>query len=90
MRKYTGILVLLMILVLFIGPVMMTQVTQPEGRRFRGVVLEDTQHTEINFQNAAQHIELGGMLFVPSGEGPFWRSSLFTVLVPAGEIVVGT
>lgn len=71
MKKYTGILVLLVILVLFIVPVLITQVTHPEGRRFRGVVLEDTQYTEINFRNTVQHIELGGMLFVPSGEGPF-------------------
>jgi len=70
-RKYTGILILLVILALFIVPVLITQVTQPEGRRFHGVVLEDTQYTEINFRNTVQHIELGGMLFVPAGEGPF-------------------
>ncbi len=71
MRKYTGILVLLVILVLFVVPILITQITQPEGRRFHGVVLEDTQYSEINFRNTAQHIELGGMLFVPAGEGPF-------------------
>jgi dipeptidyl aminopeptidase/acylaminoacyl peptidase len=70
-RKYTGILVLLVILALFVVPILITQVAQPEGRRFSGVVLEDTQYTEIDFRNTAQHIELGGMLFVPSGEGPF-------------------
>ena len=71
MRKLKGILILLAILALFIVPVLVKQGTQPEGRRYQGVVLEDTQHTEINFQNTAQHIELGGMLFVPPGEGPF-------------------
>jgi len=70
-RKYSGILVLVVILVLFIVPILIIQVTQPEGRRFRGVVLEDTQHREISFPNTAQQIELGGMLFAPSGEGPF-------------------
>ena len=71
MRKYTGILVLLVVLALFIVPVLITQVTQPEGRRFRGVALEETQYTEIDFRNTAQDIGLGGMLFIPSGEGPF-------------------
>lgn len=71
MQKKPGILVLMVILVLFIVPVLITQVTQPEGRRFRGVLLEDTEYTEISFQNALQQIELGGMLFVPSGKGPF-------------------
>ncbi len=71
MKKRTSISILLIILILFLGPVLITQITQPEGRRFRGVVLEDTQYSQINFRNTAQHIELGGMLFVPSGEGPF-------------------
>ena len=60
-----------MILVLFIAPVLITQMAQPEGRHFRGVVLEDTEYIEISFRNTAQQIELGGMLFIPSGEGPF-------------------
>ena len=71
MRKYTGILVLLVVLALFIVPVLITQATQSEGRRYRGVVLEETQYTEIDFRNTAQDIGLGGMLFVPSEEGPF-------------------
>lgn len=71
MRKYRGILALLAILALFVVPVLIAQVAQPEGRRFRGVVLEDTQFTDINFWNSTQDIGLGGMLFVPSGEGPF-------------------
>ena len=71
MKKYTNILVLSVILVLFIVPVLIAQIAQPERRHLRGVALEDTQYTEINFRNTVQRIELGGMLFVPSGEGPF-------------------
>ncbi len=70
-RKYTGVSALSVILVLLVVPVLITQVTQTETRRFRGVALEDTQYTEINFTNTQQRIELGGMLFVPPGEGPF-------------------
>ena len=71
MRKYRGILAISAVLALIVVPVLIAQLTQPEGRRFRGVVLEDTRFTEISFRNSAQDIELGGMLFVPSGEGPF-------------------
>lgn len=69
--KFRRISVLLAIVILFVGPVLITQATNPEGRRFQGVVLEDTQYTEIKFQNTVQHIDLGGMLFVPSGQDPF-------------------
>jgi dienelactone hydrolase len=64
-------LVLSVVLALFIVPVLIAQVTKSEGRGFRGVALEDTQFTEISFWNAAQDIDLGGMLFAPAGEGPF-------------------
>jgi len=70
-RKYRGILAVSVILALFIVPVLIAQVTKPEGRRFRGVALEETQFTEIRFWNSAQDIDLSGMLFAPSGEGPF-------------------
>ncbi len=33
--------------------------------------MEDTSYQEISFQNPSQDIKLGGMLFVPDGEGPF-------------------
>jgi dienelactone hydrolase len=69
-KKLTGILVLL-VLILVIAPVLITQATKPERRHFRSVALEDTQYTEISFRNTAQNIELGGMLFVPPGKGPF-------------------
>ena len=71
MKKYTNILVLSVILVLFIVPVLIAQIAQPERRHLRGVALEDTQYTEINFRNSVQQIELGGMLFIPSGGGAF-------------------
>lgn len=71
MRKYRGIVVVLGVLSLLVVPVVVTQITQPEGRRFSGVVLEETQFEQVSFRNAAQNIDLGGMLFVPPGQGPF-------------------
>ncbi len=63
--------VLSTIFVLFVLPVLISQLFTPEGRSFHGVKLEDTQYLEISFQNKAQNIALGGMLFVPQVEGPF-------------------
>lgn len=63
--------VLSTIFVLFVLPVLISQLFTPEGRTYSGVRLADTQYREIRFQNKAQNIGLGGMLFVPQGEGPF-------------------
>jgi dienelactone hydrolase len=70
-KKHKSISVLFAILIIFIIPVLITQATKPDGRRFQGVVLKDTRYSEIEFQNTIQNIDLGGMLFVPSGKGPF-------------------
>ena len=71
MKKYMRVAVFPAILILFIAPVLISQLTESEGRRFHGVKLEDTRYVEISFQNTAQEIGLGGMLFVPQGDGPF-------------------
>lgn len=69
--KFRSIVALLAVLAMLVVPVFYAQITQPEGRHFSGVVLEDTRFREISFRNSRQDIELGGMLFVPPGEGPF-------------------
>lgn len=71
MKKYVRAALFPAILILFIAPVLISQFTKSEGRSFQGVKLEDTRYVEISFQNTAQEIGLGGMLFVPQGEGPF-------------------
>lgn len=65
------LVLLAIILILLIVPVLTVQLYKSEGRSLRGVELEDTKYTEINFQNTTQNIHLGGMLFVPQGQGPF-------------------
>ena len=42
-----------------------------EPRQLERVALADTGHVEIAFQNEAQDLGLGGLLFVPEGDGPF-------------------
>lgn len=70
MRKFrTGLL--LGFLALLIVPVLVTQFVEPGRRSFEWVELEGTSYREIRFQNEAHDLELGGMLFVPEGDGPF-------------------
>jgi hypothetical protein len=42
-----------------------------QARSFTGVPISDLNFVEIGFRNSAQGIDLGGMLFVPEGDGPF-------------------
>lgn len=62
------------LLLLFFLPIIITQVINTlnrEGRKYEWVSLEDTKYQEISFHNKIQDINLGGMLFIPEGEGPF-------------------
>lgn len=58
-------------LLVLLGPVLVKQLLPSDSRSFTGVLLEDTSYREIEFRNAAQDIDLAGMLFVPEGQGPF-------------------
>jgi len=70
MKKFKRTL-LLGLIALLIVPVLITQISEPDRRSFEWVKLKDTRYQEISFANAAQDLELAGMLFVPEGEGPF-------------------
>jgi dienelactone hydrolase len=63
-------LLLLAMAVLFV-PVIARQLSPPESRQLVRVVLAETRHVEISFPNRAQNLALGGLLFVPEGDGPF-------------------
>lgn len=58
------------IVLLIIGPVIITQATRSDGRRLQGAALDELQFAEIDFRNVEQGIDLAGMLFVPPGKGP--------------------
>lgn len=49
----------------------LTNILDTEGRKFEWVSLAETVYQEISFRNQTQDINLGGMLFIPKGEGPF-------------------
>ena len=70
MKKFKRLL-LPGLIALLIVPVLIAQIAKPDRRSFEWVELKDTSYQEISFPNAAQDLELAGMLFVPEGEGPF-------------------
>ena len=70
MKKYLRFIILA-ILGLIVIPILIAQYTKTERRGLQGVRLKDTSFREISFQNTKQDINLGGMLFVPEGGGPF-------------------
>lgn len=40
-------------------------------RALQGVALSDVQYEVVQFANRDQNLQLGGMLFIPAGDGPF-------------------
>lgn len=70
MKRRRWSIAALVLAVLFV-PVLVKQLLPVESRQLERVALEDTRHAEISFQNQAQNLALGGLLFVPEGDGPF-------------------
>jgi len=66
-RWHIAVLALAVLLV----PVLVRQLMPVESRQLERVELADTRHFEISFPNRAQDLALGGLLFVPEGDGPF-------------------
>lgn len=71
MRKRIFKTILAVLLALLILPVIVKQLIPRKSRSFTYVRLEETNYREISFRNEMQDLNLGGMLFVPSGSGPF-------------------
>ena len=71
MKKYVGITILAATFILFVVFPVFINLTDSETRAFHGVHLANMTYREVSFQNPTQGIKLGGMLFVPEGEGPF-------------------
>lgn len=61
----------MLVLALLIVPVLVRQVLPVEPRQLERVSLAETQYLEISFKNQFQNLALGGLLFVPDGDGPF-------------------
>jgi dienelactone hydrolase len=70
MKRWRFSAVALTLAVLFV-PVLVTQLLPAESRQLERVALSETRHLEISFENRTQNLELGGLLFVPEGDGPF-------------------
>ena len=63
--------VLALLLLVLAVPVAVAQVSRTEPRPLLGTSLATLRFENIQFHNVAQDIELGGMLFMPEGDGPF-------------------
>lgn len=72
MRKRTSLILLTtLLLLLIVLPVLVTQLIGTGTRHLHGVSLKDVDYQEVIFHNLQQDLKLGGMLFVPEGQGPF-------------------
>jgi dienelactone hydrolase len=71
MKRWRWSIAVLALLALLFVPVLAKQLLPGESRQFKRVELAETRHFEISFQNRLQNLELGGLLFVPEGDGPF-------------------
>ena len=69
MKRWLWITVLALA-VLFV-PVIVRQLLPSEPRSLERVALAEIEYAEIAFENRAQDLALGGLLFVPYGDGPF-------------------
>ncbi len=69
--KLRGTHALVLILVLVAGPVLLKQFLPDERREYEWVSLDTLLYEEVSFRNDAQQLDLAGMLFIPSGDGPF-------------------
>ena len=69
--KLRGTHALILILLLIAGPVLLKQLLPDERREYEWVSLDTLQYKEVSFRNDAQQLDLAGMLFIPSGDGPF-------------------
>lgn len=63
-------LILLFLVVVFF-PGLYKLITKKPPRRYIGVSFSEIKYTEVTFQNNIQKLNLGGMLFIPEGKGPF-------------------
>ena len=70
MKRWRWRVAALALALLFV-PVLVQQLLPSEPRQLERVSLADTRHMEIAFKNETQDLALGGLLFVPEGDGPF-------------------
>ncbi len=63
--------VVLVVAVLFGAPLLWTQLTPKPGRQYEYPTLDSLSYVDVSFENRQQNLQLGGMLLVPQGTGPY-------------------
>ena len=71
MKKLVWGGLLAVILLVVVGPVLLTRFSKSQPRSLKGVRLNTMTFQEVTFPNPAAGVRLAGMLFRPEGDGPF-------------------
>lgn len=71
MRAHVVLAAGALLLALLLTPILVAQLDRAPARNLIGPALEDTHHQVVRWTNAAQGLDLAGLLFWPSGGGPF-------------------
>lgn len=69
--KKIAVSILIGLAVFLVVPILIKQFGEAERRSFEWATLNDMDYQEVSFRNTVQDLELGGMLFIPEGDGPF-------------------
>jgi pimeloyl-ACP methyl ester carboxylesterase len=80
MRTRIVLITLALCIAIAAAPVLITKLFPPQPRALKGVRIEDASFEEVHFHNSIQDLDLAGMLFMPTIEGP----------VPAVVIIQGS
>lgn len=71
MKKVPGALLLVAFLGVIVLPLIITRLNPPPERHYSFAKPDPSRYREVSFENPRASIQLGGMLFLPEGAGPF-------------------
>lgn len=71
MKKVLGATLLLVFLGIVVLPLIIARFNQPPERHYSYAKPEPSRFREVSFGNPQANLQLGGMLFLPQGAGPF-------------------
>jgi dienelactone hydrolase len=57
--------------IVLVAPPLLRQLFPGEPRQYEATSLDQVRFSDVSFHNSTQDIALGGMLFIPAGDGPF-------------------
>jgi dipeptidyl aminopeptidase/acylaminoacyl peptidase len=70
-KKVLGAILLVVFLGVIVLPLIIARLDQPPERQYSFAKPESSRNREVSFENPQAKIQLGGMLFLPEGVGPY-------------------